>query len=89
MRISNVKREKISEQIISFLFQESPKALFTSHIAREIARDEEFTKKLLEDLKKKRILVEIKKNKKGISYLRRSRWKLSSKAYLFYKSSQG
>jgi len=76
MKISPKKREKISEQILSYLFIENPKSLFTSHIAQEIARDEEFTKKLLIDLKKKKLILEIKKNPQGINYLKRSRWKL-------------
>ena len=88
MKISSEKREKIEEQILLHLFQENPKPLFTSYIAREIARDEEFTKKLLEDLKSKKLIIEIKKNKEGIDYIRRSRWKLSKTTYEFYKKSQ-
>ena len=73
MKISNEKREKIYEQIISFLFSVSPKNLFTIEIAREIARDEEFTKKLLLELKEKGIVIEVKKNPQGIKYIRRSK----------------
>ena len=40
MKISEKKREKISEQIISLLYSIIPKSLFTIEIAREIARDE-------------------------------------------------
>tara|TARA_Y100000310_G_C20588666_1_gene766793 strand:- start:127 stop:399 length:273 start_codon:yes stop_codon:yes gene_type:complete len=85
MKISYKKREKISEQILALLYSQSPKSLFTSQIAQEIARDEEFTKKLLIDLKVKKLVVEIKKNPKGIIYSRRSRWKLSDKTYMTYK----
>jgi len=88
MKISKKKEEKICEQILGYLFQENPKPLFTSHIAREIARDEEFTKKLLMQLKKKNLTIEIKKNKEGVSYLRRSRWKLSSSTYTAYSNRQ-
>ncbi len=88
MKISNEKREKISEQILAHLFSESPKAVFTFHVAREIARDEEFTKKLLLSLKKKGLVVEIKKNPQGAPYLKRSRWKLSDAAYTAYKGKQ-
>ncbi len=88
MRISNEKKEKISEQILSVLFQISPKPLFTSNIAYEIARDEEFIKTLLFELKKKRLVVEVKKNAKGKEYTRRSRWILSEKAYNAYKKLQ-
>jgi len=85
MRISDNKKDKISEQILAFLYFKNPQAIFTSHIANEIARDEEFIKKLLFNLKNKKLLVEIKKNPKGNFYLRRSRWKLSDQTYLKYK----
>ncbi len=88
MKISEKKREKISEQILAFLYSVSPKLLFTSQIAQEIARDEEFTKKLLLELKKKNLVVEITKNPKGVSYLRRARWKISDVAYQAYSSHQ-
>lgn len=85
MMLSNKKKEKISEQILALLYFQNPKSLFTSNIAQEIARDEEFTKKLLVDLKAKKLIVEIKKNPKGIIYSRRSRWTLSDKTYVVYK----
>lgn len=88
MKISKIKKEKILEQILGYLFQVSPRAIFTAHIAREIARDEEFTKKLLLELKEKKLIIEIKKNKEGIIYLVRSRWKLSPETYKYYKDKQ-
>ncbi|MGD9276162.1 MAG: hypothetical protein PVJ67_03230 [Candidatus Pacearchaeota archaeon] len=88
MKISNEKKEKISEQILFFLYSVSPKSIFTSHIAREIARDEEFIKKILLNLKKKNLVIEIKKNSKGTNYLKRSRWKLTDSAYQIYKKYQ-
>lgn len=88
MKISEEKRKKIFEQIFLYLFQESPKPVFTSYIAKEVARDEEFTKELLKELMKKGLVVEIKKNKEGIAYLKRSRWKLSPLAYEAYSKNQ-
>lgn len=87
MRISQEKRDKISEQILAFLFSVSPRPVFTSHIAQEIVRDEEFVKSLLIELKKKKLVSEIKKNPDGIDYSRRSRWRLSDKAYEVYKKA--
>lgn len=87
MKISKEKKERVSEQILGFLFSQSPKPIFTAHIAKEIARDEEFVKKLLYDLKKKNLVSEIKKNPEGVPYIRRSRWKLTDKTYLIYKKS--
>lgn len=88
MKISEEKKEKIFEQIIYLLYQLNPKPLFTSQIAKEIARDEEFIKKLLLILREKRIISEIKKNPRGTKYLRRSRWILSDQVYNTYKNSQ-
>ena len=88
MKISIPKREKIYEQILAFLYSVSPKALFTMNIAKEIARDEEFVKTLLIDLKKKGLILEIKKSPEGVPYLRRSRWILSDEAYQAYKKHQ-
>ena len=89
MKISEKKRDKIAEQILAFLYSNSPKPIFTFHIAQEIARDEEFVKKLLIEIKKKNLVVEIKKNPDGKDYLRRSRWKLTDAAYKAYKSAEG
>ena len=87
-RISEQKRQKISEQILAHLFQNSPEPQFTAHIARELARDEEFTKSILLVLKKQRLITEVNKNSKGIDYLRRQRWRLSSNTYEVYKKHQ-
>jgi len=85
MKISKEKKEKISEQILALLYPNMPRSLFTSHVAREIARDEEFTKKLLLNLKKQGIVREIKKNPSGKEYLKRTRWRLSDKTYEVYR----
>jgi len=88
MKISKEKIEKISEQILALLYSLNPKSIFTSYIAKEIARDEEFTKNLLLELKNKKLVIEIKKNPKGIVYKRRSRWKLTNLSYQTYKKHQ-
>ena len=88
MKVSNQKKEKISEHILAFLYSSSPKSLFTSHIAQEIARDEEFVKTLLLDLKKKNLVTEIKKNAKGKTYSKRQKWAISDIAFEVYKKHQ-
>ena len=88
MKLSSKKKEKISEQIMAFLYSLAPKAVYTSHIAQEIARDEEFVKVLLLDLSKKGLIVEIKKNPEGEAYSRRIRWRISDRAYTIYKQKQ-
>lgn len=87
MKISDKKRDKISEQILAFLYSISLKPAFTSHIAREVARDEEFVKDLLIELKKKNLITEINKNPEGKIYLKRSRWRLSDIAYNAYRGA--
>ena len=87
-KISQQKIEKISEQILSHLYSTFPKQIFTSEIAKEIARDEEFTKKLLKELEKKELVLKITKNPQGIQYLRRERWRISNKAHKIYKQHQ-
>ncbi len=88
MKISEGKKEKIFEQILAFLYSVSPRLFFVSHIAQEIARDEEFIKKLLLELKEKNLVVEIKKSPHGVPYLKRSRWKISDAAYQAYNKHQ-
>ena len=88
MKISVEKQQKIKEQILAFLYQSFPRPLFTYYIAKEIARDEEFVKRLLLELKSKKLVIEIKKNNKGLDYSRRSRWKLSNISYNIYNEKQ-
>jgi prolyl-tRNA editing enzyme YbaK/EbsC (Cys-tRNA(Pro) deacylase) len=84
MRLSKEKKDKIAEQILSLLFHSFPKSLYTAEISKEIARDEEFVKTLLLELKEKNILLAIKKNESGKDFIRRIRWQLTSPAYQAY-----
>jgi hypothetical protein len=85
-RISKEKKDKIKEQILFFLYSIFPKQVFTAEIARETARDEEFTKQLLIELYKKQIIIKVNKNPLGKTYLKRVRWRLSNKAHQAYKN---
>ena len=87
-KISQQKKDKISEQILHYLFSISPESAHTNKIAMENARDEEFTKALLQDLKSKNLVVEIKKSPTGEDYLRRQRWRLSSQVYNIFAKKQ-
>lgn len=86
--ISQQKKDKIAEHILHYLFTLSPESAFTITIAEEIARDEEFTRSLLNELEKKKLVVSINKNTTGTDYLRRRRWRLSNDAYDAYKKHQ-
>ena len=84
-QISKEKTNKIQEQILYYLFQQFPKQLFTSDIAQELARDEEFIKKIMLDMLKKEFVIKIDKNSQGITYKKRLRWRISNKVYDIYK----
>jgi len=84
MRLSKEKKDKIAEQILLHLYQSFPKQLFTSEISKEIARDEEFIKTLMFELKDKNFVLAIKKNEEGKDFVRRIRWQLSGPVYQAY-----
>lgn len=86
--ISKQKKDKIAEHILHYLFTISPESAFTVSIAKEIARDEEFTKSLLNDLHSKSLVIPISKNQSGKDYSRRTRWRLSNQAFEIYKKFQ-
>jgi len=86
--ISNQKIQKIKEQILFYLYNIFPKQVFTSEISRELARDEEFIKKILEQLNKNQLIVKINKNPSGIKYSRRRRWRLSNQVHEVYSKHQ-
>lgn len=85
-RISEEKIEKISEQILSYLFGVFPRLVFTVDVARETARDEEFVKRLLLGLEEKGAVVRVGKNSKGEVYLARMRWRISNRAHAVYSA---
>jgi hypothetical protein len=87
-QISKEKKDRISEQILHYLFSVSPEAKFTVDISKEIARDEEFTKSLLLELKSKSMVLEVDKNPAGLKYIRRQRWSLSPEVYTIYSKHQ-
>jgi hypothetical protein len=84
MKISKEKVDRIKEAILSVLYKNSPKLLFTSDIASEIIRDEEFTKKVLKELENQKLAVSVDKNPDGVQYSRRLRWRLSTKTFEAY-----
>jgi len=85
-RISQEKEKRIKESILHLLFNNSPKMLFTVQVAKELARDEEYIKKLLLDLHDSNFVIPIKQNSNGQEYSRRIRWRLSNKAFETYKN---
>jgi hypothetical protein len=84
-KISEEKQQKIKEEILNLLFHNSPKSLFTSEIASEIIRDEEFVLKLLKDMKKQKLVDHVKNNNRGYEYLIRRKWFMPKETYSAYK----
>ncbi len=80
-KLSEDKLKKIKEQILSELFHQGLKPLFTADIASLIIRDEEFVKGLLSQLKKDGLVKEIVKSSKGHTYSKWKRWQLTDQAY--------
>lgn len=86
--VSQEKKDKIAEQILHYLFSQSPQPQFTATVAQELARDEEFIKTQLEELEKKQAVICITKNKDGTPYSLRKRWRLADKVYTLYRHKQ-
>jgi Mn-dependent DtxR family transcriptional regulator len=87
-QISSKTKNRISEHILSHLFSQSPEPLYTNAIARELARDEEFIKSMLQELETKKLVVKINKNEQGEQLTRRTRWRLSNTAFDAYSRMQ-
>ena len=83
--ISDKKVKKIKEDVLSTLFDSPLNPLFTSQIAENIARDEEFTLRLLKELHKDKMIDKIDKNTVGKQFLKRRKWILKTEVYSAYK----
>ena len=72
--------DRVKENILQYLFDESPKSLFTYEIAEFQARDKEFVLKLLKELEKKRLVQQMQTD-----FTRKRKWALTDEAYKAYK----
>nr|MBA4405182.1 hypothetical protein [Nanoarchaeum sp.] len=84
-KIGEKKINKLKEEILALLYEHPINPLFTSEIAEEIIRDEEFTLRILKDLHKSGLINEIKTNQKGREFLARRKWSLKPSVYSQYK----
>jgi hypothetical protein len=84
--ISEKNKKKIKEQILQILFENNLNSLYTSNIAEELIRDEEFTLTLLKELEKEGFVKRLCKNSDGKTYLARKKWLLRPKIYSKYKA---
>jgi predicted transcriptional regulator len=84
-KLSNEKIKKLKEEILTLLYHNDLKAMFTKDIANSLIRDEEFIKKLLIELKNDNLVIEVSKSQNGYEYAKWKRWSLSSKTREAYK----
>ena len=76
VRLSNQLINLIKDDIITYLYNNQLKSYFTNQIAKEVRRDNEFTLKLLIELKQQGLIEQINKNKLGKNYLARVKWRI-------------
>lgn len=76
-KLSDKKIEKVKSDVLSLLYENNLKPLYTFQIAEEIARDDEFVLKLLRNLEKNGL---VKQANKG----NRRRWFMTDEAYKAY-----
>ena len=83
-RISTRVKEKIKEEILRILFENTPKPLYTKQIADLILRNDEFTLTLLQELEAKNFVKRVKKTRQGTKFTARKQWFLEPKIYSAY-----
>ncbi len=79
VKLSEKTIKLLKDDIISILYERPLEAMFTNEIAKELRRDNEFTKKLLLELKKESLIEQVKKNKRGQQYLTHLKWRIPPK----------
>jgi hypothetical protein len=85
-KLSNKKRERIKEEVLRVLYENSPKALFTSYIANEVIRDNEFVLSLMKEMERLGVVEGVKsRGNKSVKKKIRTRWRLTNRAFEEYK----
>lgn len=87
VKLSEKTIQLLKDDIMSILYENPLKAMFTNEIAVELRRNNEFTKKLLLELKKKGLVEEVNKNKRGQEYLRNKKWRIPSRVLKVFDES--
>ena len=84
-RISEKVFRKIAENALVILYEAYPLAMSTSKIADELARDNEFTLKIMKYLQSKGLVTRLKEGRNGV-YVSWSKWKMTQAAYKKYSN---
>lgn len=74
-RLSETTQKRLKDDIVSALYH-SKRSMFSNQIAKEICRDKELVKRLLAELEAMKVVEKVMKNKRGVSYKERNRWRL-------------
>lgn len=78
VKLSQKTMVLLKNDLMAILYENQLRPLFTNQIATELRRDNEFTKRLLLKLKKEGLVQEIRKNKRGQTYLSHIKWGIPS-----------
>lgn len=78
-RISRERFHKIAEQVLGVLYDSFPVPLSTRKVAEDVARDNEFTLKVLLFLKEQKLVSTVDQGKMG-PLERTVRWKITASA---------
>lgn len=79
VKISEKNIKLLQDDILSILYDQPLRPMFTNEIAKELRRDNEFTKKILLDLKEKGVVEVVKKSSKGYDYITHMKWRITPK----------
>ena len=76
VKLSLKTKQHLKDDIVSVLYDKSPRSLFAFTIALELRRDKEFVKGLLIELESLGIVERMAKNARGQPYTRRVKWRI-------------
>ena len=76
--VSKDKEKRIKEDVLRVLYENSPKKLYTYFIAEELARDDEFMLRLLNELHQEGLINKFQKGRKNL-------WGLPDSVFNKYK----
>ena len=79
-KVSSKGVEQLKANILRVLYDESPRALSAPEIASLEIRDKEFILRLLQELEKKHLVVNVSPD-----FTRKSSWRMTERAYSKYK----
>ncbi|MCD4666297.1 hypothetical protein K8R47_00620 [archaeon] len=78
-KLSKEKEDRIKEEVLRIIYENSPNKIYTNFIADELARDDEFVLRLLQDLHKNGFVNKLQKG-------RRKMWGLPDHVFNQYKN---